>query len=255
MGEGCAPRAAFNRWCGLRPAIVAEHGAIYVPAFPELVCAPSRQSVSLLQHAAAHVPAIPCQVACMRLNAFVGWLPQLTRKLRTDGYPALGLHGDKSQQERDWVLAEFRSGKHAIMIATDVAARGLGEQAPHRSAPTIPLPPLRLGKHPYHSGTGGTMGLRQAWDGFRSLHAARDPVPHWLCNLGAWWGGALAMQRATRQPCAAVQPGKKAKAKHHRQLQRRPHCTLLAIMASSPCRRGAGTRHMVATRSLANEWC
>lgn len=45
-----------------------------------------------------------------------------------DGFPALGLHGDKNQVERDWVLAEFKAAKHPIMIATDVAARGLGEQ-------------------------------------------------------------------------------------------------------------------------------
>lgn len=36
---------------------------------------------------------------------------QLTRRLRTDGFPALGLHGDKSQQERDWVLSEFKNGE------------------------------------------------------------------------------------------------------------------------------------------------
>jgi superfamily II DNA/RNA helicase len=29
----------------------------------------------------------------------------VTRQLRTDGWPALSIHGDKSQQERDWVLA------------------------------------------------------------------------------------------------------------------------------------------------------
>mmetsp|Transcript_3036 Transcript_3036/g.6588 ORF Transcript_3036/g.6588 Transcript_3036/m.6588 type:complete len:532 (+) Transcript_3036:85-1680(+) len=50
---------------------------------------------------------------------------ELTRRLRMDGYPALGLHGDKSQQERDWVLSEFKNGTHPIMLATDVAARGL----------------------------------------------------------------------------------------------------------------------------------
>lgn len=50
----------------------------------------------------------------------------LTRQLRMDGWPALAIHGDKSQAERDWVLAEFRDGKNPIMIATDVAARGLG---------------------------------------------------------------------------------------------------------------------------------
>lgn len=51
---------------------------------------------------------------------------QVTRQLRMDGWPALSIHGDKSQDERDWVLADFRSGRNPIMIATDVAARGLG---------------------------------------------------------------------------------------------------------------------------------
>uniref|UniRef100_A0A6B2F4Q3 RNA helicase n=3 Tax=Crotalinae TaxID=8710 RepID=A0A6B2F4Q3_BOTNI len=50
----------------------------------------------------------------------------LTRKMRRDGWPAMGIHGDKSQQERDWVLNEFKHGKAPILIATDVASRGLG---------------------------------------------------------------------------------------------------------------------------------
>lgn len=37
------------------------------------------------------------------------------------------MHGDKSQQERDFVLSEFRTGKSQILVATDVAARGLGK--------------------------------------------------------------------------------------------------------------------------------
>ena len=49
----------------------------------------------------------------------------LTRSMRVDGYPALAIHGDKDQSERDWVLNEFRTGKSPIMIATDVAARGI----------------------------------------------------------------------------------------------------------------------------------
>lgn len=51
---------------------------------------------------------------------------QTTRQLRMDGWPALSIHGDKSQAERDWVLSEFKAGKSPIMTATDVAARGLG---------------------------------------------------------------------------------------------------------------------------------
>ncbi|PWZ02726.1 ATP-dependent RNA helicase DBP2 [Testicularia cyperi] len=49
----------------------------------------------------------------------------LTKFLRQDGWPALAIHGDKQQQERDWVLAEFKSGRSPIMVATAVASRGL----------------------------------------------------------------------------------------------------------------------------------
>ncbi|KAK7681145.1 ATP-dependent RNA helicase dbp2 [Cerrena zonata] len=49
----------------------------------------------------------------------------ITSYLRQDGWPALAIHGDKQQNERDWVLNEFRTGKSPIMVATDVAARGI----------------------------------------------------------------------------------------------------------------------------------
>ncbi|KAF3783218.1 DEAD-box ATP-dependent RNA helicase 30 [Nymphaea thermarum] len=50
---------------------------------------------------------------------------QVTKQLRMGGWPALSIHGDKSQSERDWVLTEFKTGSNPIMTATDVAARGL----------------------------------------------------------------------------------------------------------------------------------
>ncbi|KAK9460841.1 P-loop containing nucleoside triphosphate hydrolase protein [Lipomyces oligophaga] len=50
---------------------------------------------------------------------------EITRYLRQDGWPALAIHGDKAQSERDWVLNEFRTGKSPIMVATDVASRGI----------------------------------------------------------------------------------------------------------------------------------
>ncbi|XP_071507605.1 probable ATP-dependent RNA helicase DDX5 isoform X1 [Diadema antillarum] len=49
----------------------------------------------------------------------------LVRRMRRDGWPAMCLHGDKSQPERDWVLSEFRAGRAPILVATDVASRGL----------------------------------------------------------------------------------------------------------------------------------
>lgn len=50
----------------------------------------------------------------------------ITKYLRQDGWPALAIHGDKQQSERDWVLNEFKTGKSPIMVATDVASRGIG---------------------------------------------------------------------------------------------------------------------------------
>jgi ATP-dependent RNA helicase DDX5/DBP2 len=51
---------------------------------------------------------------------------EITRFLRQDGWPALSIHGDKQQSERDWVLDQFKTGKSPIMVATDVASRGIG---------------------------------------------------------------------------------------------------------------------------------
>jgi len=45
--------------------------------------------------------------------------------LRRRGYAAESVHGDKSQQERDWVIMQFRTGGASVLIATDVASRGL----------------------------------------------------------------------------------------------------------------------------------
>lgn len=50
---------------------------------------------------------------------------ELTDELKGRGYFAEGLHGDLSQHQRDQVMGSFRNGKTEILIATDVAARGI----------------------------------------------------------------------------------------------------------------------------------
>lgn len=53
------------------------------------------------------------------------------------------IHGDKQQNERDWVLNEFKSGKSPIMVATDVASRGIGMIYRNLALPfPFPLPTL-----------------------------------------------------------------------------------------------------------------
>lgn len=50
---------------------------------------------------------------------------EVTKQLRARGLRSLCIHGDKSQQERDFVLRQFRDGQSTTLVATDVAARGL----------------------------------------------------------------------------------------------------------------------------------
>lgn len=62
-----------------------------------------------------------CLVFC-RTKKCVGFL---AGRLELRGYNAQGLHGDMSQRERDMVMNRFRKGQIRILVATDLAARGL----------------------------------------------------------------------------------------------------------------------------------
>jgi ATP-dependent RNA helicase DeaD len=50
---------------------------------------------------------------------------EIAEKLIRDGYNAEALHGDLSQAQRDYVMQKFRIGNIKLLVATDVAARGL----------------------------------------------------------------------------------------------------------------------------------
>jgi ATP-dependent RNA helicase RhlE len=50
---------------------------------------------------------------------------RVARQLRQTGIVAAAIHGDKSQNSRQRALAEFRSGHIEVLVATDIAARGI----------------------------------------------------------------------------------------------------------------------------------
>ncbi|MDH5391691.1 MAG: DEAD/DEAH box helicase [Gammaproteobacteria bacterium] len=57
---------------------------------------------------------------------------RLTEQLNTDGISAAAIHGNKSQGARTKALSEFKSGKTRVLVATDIAARGIDiNQLPH----------------------------------------------------------------------------------------------------------------------------
>ena len=50
---------------------------------------------------------------------------QLTKKLLADNYLAGAIHGDVAQNKRERVIKSFKDGSISVLVATDVAARGL----------------------------------------------------------------------------------------------------------------------------------
>lgn len=57
---------------------------------------------------------------------------RLAKKLQGNGISATAIHGDKRQNARLKALADFKAGKAKVMVATDIAARGIDiEQLPH----------------------------------------------------------------------------------------------------------------------------
>src|SRR5690606_22314576 len=67
---------------------------------------------------------------------------ELTEALNGRGYRAEALHGGMSQEQRDRVMGRLRSGTAELLIATDVAARGLDiEQLSHVVNYDVPSAP------------------------------------------------------------------------------------------------------------------
>jgi ATP-dependent RNA helicase RhlE len=50
---------------------------------------------------------------------------KIVRLLEAAGIPANAIHGNKSQAQRERALAQFRSGEVTVLVATDIAARGI----------------------------------------------------------------------------------------------------------------------------------
>jgi ATP-dependent RNA helicase RhlE len=57
---------------------------------------------------------------------------QLVKQLERDGISSVAIHGDKKQNERTRALAKFKANRARVLVATDVAARGLDiNELPH----------------------------------------------------------------------------------------------------------------------------
>ena len=67
---------------------------------------------------------------------------RLAQQLERDGILATAIHGNKSQPQRVRALADFKSGRFTVLVATEVAARGLDIEAlPHVVNFELPMVP------------------------------------------------------------------------------------------------------------------
>ena len=81
----------------------------------------ARDKYLALKRVADNSPSIYAIVFCRTRRD----TQEIADRLIADGYNAEALHGDLSQQQRDIVMRKFRDGVISMLVATDVAARGL----------------------------------------------------------------------------------------------------------------------------------
>jgi ATP-dependent RNA helicase DDX3X len=115
------------------------------------------------------------------------------------GFPAASIHGDKSQREREFALKDFKTGRTPVLVATDVAARGLDipnvTQVINYDLPTnIDDYVHRIGR----TGRAGNTGAALSFVNERNSGVVRElrelleengqEVPHWLNQMSSYGG-------------------------------------------------------------------
>jgi len=93
------------------PAITITHEARILPS--------REKSAFLAKYLKRHNES-----AIVFVNTKIG-CDRLSRQLQSSGLYAVAVHADRSQQERTAAIESFRSGRTKVLVATDVAARGL----------------------------------------------------------------------------------------------------------------------------------
>ena len=135
---------------------------------------------------------------------------RLVKRLAASSVPAVAMHGDKSQSQREKALARFESGHVNTLVATDVAARGIDvsgithvinydmpatrEDYVHRvGAPRAPEPPAWASR--------SCCTTRHA--------SSRAWSARWACSASWSWVASRAMPRAAVSLRGAIRDGRR----------------------------------------------
>lgn len=109
----------------------------------------------------------------------IGLVNDLSHNLRVMGFECIGLHGDMIQAERDKAISEFRQGRVSILVATDVAGRGLDIKSVrtvinYDAALDLDSHIHRIGR----TGRAGEKGVAYTMITQKEGHLAAQLVPH-----------------------------------------------------------------------------
>jgi len=140
---------------------------------------------------------------------------RLAEQLENDGHTSAAIHGNKSQGARTKALADFKQGGVRVLVATDIAARGLDiDQLPHVVNYDLPDVPEYYVHRIGRTGRAGREGLavslvskdeRPALQAIERLLGAR--IPHApLTGYVPRPGGDAPPRRESRQPQPNRQP-------------------------------------------------
>jgi superfamily II DNA/RNA helicase len=92
----------------------------------------------------------------------------VARKLREEGVNATAIHGDRQQRHREKALEDFASGKTPVLVATNVAARGLHVEGVdiviHFDPPDDPKTYLHRSGRTARAGESGLVVTLVRWD-------------------------------------------------------------------------------------------
>ena len=96
---------------------------------------------------------------------------RLVEELTDRGFPAVAVHGDLNQEQRERGMAQFKSGKKDILIATDVAARGIDvDDVTHVINHTIPDEDQTYLHRAGRTGRAGKTGTAVTFVDWEDLH-------------------------------------------------------------------------------------
>ncbi len=130
---------------------------------------PVDEKLSALLAILHSTPADQAIVFCNQKATVAG----VAKDLRQAGFSVDALHGDLEQQERDRVMAKFRNTSIRILVATDVAARGI-DVADLALVVNYDLPPSDVYMHRIgRTGRAGKSGLAVSLVGTQETHKAQ----------------------------------------------------------------------------------